>query len=153
VNENDVEPDPDVRYQFHHSLQAPSEAREELDAVFAEPDDPVADDARVATSELVTNVVVHTDDGGELRVWDPRPDAPLRIEVEDDDPAPAEIPSTPPPVGGRGLLIVDAIADRWGVHPTQRGKVVWAEFDRNRRPSERPDFGVDRDRWTPDSGQ
>lgn len=40
----------------------------------------------------MTNVVVHTDDGGELRAWDPRPDVPLRVEVEDADPGLPVIP-------------------------------------------------------------
>uniref|UniRef100_UPI0040401299 ATP-binding protein n=1 Tax=Streptomyces sp. TG1A-60 TaxID=3129111 RepID=UPI0040401299 len=31
--------------------------------------------------------------------------------------------------GGRGLLIVEAVTDRWGVdpHPDGRGKTVWLE--------------------------
>jgi hypothetical protein len=31
------------------------------------------------------------------------------------------------------LAIVDQVADDWGVEPQSPGKVVWAEFDRNRR--------------------
>ena len=30
--------------------------------------------------------------------------------------------------GGRGLLLVEALADDWGVTPRARGKVVWARF-------------------------
>ena len=45
-------------------------------------------------------------------------------------PLPAE--STPRDVGGRGLIIVDALADVWGVDTPAagNGKTVWAEFDR-----------------------
>jgi len=99
----------------------------------SEPDDPIADDVRLATSELVTNVIRHTDDGGELRAWDPRPDVPLRLEVEDPDATMPEIPDDTPAIGGRGLHIVDQIADDWGVQQRSPGKVVWAEFDRNQR--------------------
>lgn len=30
--------------------------------------------------------------------------------------------------GGRGLLLVAALADKWGVGERDLGKVVWAEF-------------------------
>lgn len=125
--------DPDVRYEFGHSRGAAAGARDELDALFTGPDDPIADDVRLAASELVTNVIAHTADGGELRVWDPRPDVPLRVEVEDGDPGRPAIPAERPTVGGLGLTIVDSVADRWGVDDASPGKVVWAEFDRNRR--------------------
>ncbi|MFD3976796.1 ATP-binding protein [Streptomyces cyaneofuscatus] len=29
---------------------------------------------------------------------------------------------------GRGLLIVDALAERWGVRPRNPGKTVWAQL-------------------------
>jgi serine/threonine-protein kinase RsbW len=31
-------------------------------------------------------------------------------------------------VGGRGLVIVQALSDRWGVQVTDSGKTVWCEF-------------------------
>jgi hypothetical protein len=30
--------------------------------------------------------------------------------------------------GGRGLVVTDALASRWGVRRTAFGKAVWAEF-------------------------
>jgi anti-sigma regulatory factor (Ser/Thr protein kinase) len=126
-------PKPDVRYEFHHDLRAAREARRHIDGLLTEPDDPIADDVRLAASELVNNVVRHTDDGGELPAWDPQPDVPLRLEVEDPDPSMPAIPADAPPVGGHGLAIVDQIADDWGVDEHPAGKVVWAEFDRNAR--------------------
>jgi anti-sigma regulatory factor (Ser/Thr protein kinase) len=125
--------DPDVRYQFGHQPRAAADARHEMERLLDGPDDPIADDVRLATSELVTNVVVHTADGGELRAWDPRPDVPLRLEVEDLDPALPVIPDESPTIGGQGLRIVDAAADQWGVDEQPAGKVVWAEFDRSKR--------------------
>lgn len=103
-----------------------------------EPDDVIADDVRLAASEMVTNVVRHTAGGGEMRAWDPRPDVPLRVEVEDGDPSPPVIPSTPADasiaaIGGRGLAIVNAVSDGWGFERLADGKVVWAEFDRDKR--------------------
>jgi anti-sigma regulatory factor (Ser/Thr protein kinase) len=57
----------------------------------------------------------------------------LRIEVSDAHPTPP--PVHPAPAGheaesGRGLLIVDLLADRWGSAPRSPiGKTVWAELD------------------------
>ncbi|MFF5520722.1 ATP-binding protein [Streptomyces coeruleorubidus] len=56
----------------------------------------------------------------------------LRIEVTDtrDDqlPAPPRLPA-PESESGRGLLLVDALADRWGVTPgPPPRKTVWAEL-------------------------
>jgi anti-sigma regulatory factor (Ser/Thr protein kinase) len=97
--------------------------------MFTDPNDSIADSVTLTASELVTNVVLHTDSGGLMQAWDPKPDIPLRLEVEDHDPT---IPTTRdnPITGGRGLTIVDNVADAWGVEPTPDGKVVWAEFNR-----------------------
>jgi anti-sigma regulatory factor (Ser/Thr protein kinase) len=124
---------PDVEYEFDHDLGASRQARQALQPLLSDPDDPIADDVRLAASELVTNVVVHTADGGSMRAWDPKPDVPLRLEVEDHDGGTPESPHPTPPVGGRGLRIVDQLADDWGVTQTATGKVVWAEFDRTER--------------------
>jgi anti-sigma regulatory factor (Ser/Thr protein kinase) len=120
---------PDVRYEFENELAAPRGARRALGRLFAA-GDPIADDVELAASELVTNVVIHTSGGGVMQAWDPKPDVPLRLEVEDRTRALPAIPSVRPQEGGRGLSIVDAVSDAWGVLPTPRGKVVWAEFSR-----------------------
>ncbi|MGW2540189.1 ATP-binding protein [Kitasatospora sp. NPDC001574] len=56
----------------------------------------------------------------------------LCVEVEDRSavlPLAATAPGDDREVTGRGLLIVEALADRWGVDLTPEGKAVWAEFD------------------------
>ena len=127
------ENDPDIRFRFGHDARAIRQARESLDPLLCDPDDVIADDVRLATSEMVTNVILHTEGGGELRAWDPRPDVPLRVEVEDGDKAPPVTPDHPPAIGGRGLAIVAAVSDQWGYERRRNGKVVWAEFDRQKR--------------------
>jgi hypothetical protein len=52
----------------------------------------------------------------------------VQIEVRDNSPFPRSIQHPDPAaVGGRGLLLVDHISDRWGSELVPGGKVVWAE--------------------------
>jgi anti-sigma regulatory factor (Ser/Thr protein kinase) len=126
---------PDVDLPFGHEPDAPQRARREIRRLVPDPDDPIGEAVVLSASELVTNTLHHTDDGGTLRAWDPHPDVPLRLEVEDHDPTIPTVQANPDPErpGGRGLKLVDDVADEWGVQPTDSGKVVWAEFDRNQR--------------------
>ncbi|MBN0047991.1 ATP-binding protein [Streptomyces actuosus] len=91
------------------------------------------DDMRLCTSELVTNAVLHGAPVGRLvlvRVGSL--DDQLRIEVHDaGDDTPIQRDPGESAVDGRGLLIVSATADSWGVKErTGPGKCVWAAFDR-----------------------
>jgi anti-sigma regulatory factor (Ser/Thr protein kinase) len=89
----------------------------------------VAKLASLVASELVTNAVVHarTPSVMALRLAN----GTLHVSVRDNDPRPMYRP-VPGLTGahdgdhGRGLLILDAMADEWGTHPTADGKVVWA---------------------------
>ena len=58
--------------------------------------------------------------------------AALRIEVRDQDPASPPVLRSDADltqVGGRGLQLVDTLADRWGWSEEDQGKVVWFELD------------------------
>jgi anti-sigma regulatory factor (Ser/Thr protein kinase) len=82
------------------------------------------DVAALLTSELVTNVVRHarTDVRLELSLRE----SILRVAASDDDPTLPELKSvTVDSVGGRGLQLIDALADQWGVVPHQGGKTIW----------------------------
>ncbi|MGP4003030.1 ATP-binding SpoIIE family protein phosphatase [Streptomyces sp. 8N706] len=90
----------------------------------------MADDAEMLTSELVTNALVHGDSDVDVRVR--RYPRHIRVEVRDSTPHPA-IPVTIPreedqAEGGRGLIIVSALASSWGNSPSGRGKTVWYEL-------------------------
>lgn len=125
---------PDVRFAFDHDPSASRQARTAIEPLLSDKDDPIADDVQLTVSELVTNVVRHTEDGGLLEAWDPRPDVPLRVEVSDTDQQPVQLAQDRlVGQGGHGLHIVESVSDRWGVELKEHGKTVWAEFDRNRR--------------------
>ncbi|MDV9190060.1 ATP-binding protein [Streptomyces sp. SR27] len=86
-------------------------------------------DALVAVSELASNAVLHS--GGpeiEVRVCRSGPDR-VRIEVTDRSRfLPLHTLPQPDAESGRGLLLVDALADRWGAVAVDGGKCVWAEL-------------------------
>lgn len=83
-----------------------------------------SDDVALAATELVTNAVLHGREpiGVTVRAVDDG----VRIEVRDGSAlSPAFSMLDPTAVTGRGLLLVSAVADRWGVDPDGEGKVVW----------------------------
>jgi len=87
----------------------------------------VVHDVLLVITELVENVVQHTDGGGELHMISA--DGAVRVEVHDHSRAFPQLQRPDPRrAGGRGLLLVAAIAQRWGSRPTPTGKVVWAHL-------------------------
>jgi anti-sigma regulatory factor (Ser/Thr protein kinase) len=91
----------------------------------------LAEDVRLLVSELATNAVVHATTSFRLSACIAKTIA--RVEVTDLDlAAPSVRTPAPGDFGGRGLLIVEAVATRWGVEPLPDtdGKIVWFEFDR-----------------------
>jgi len=78
------------------------------------------------TSELVTNSVLHT--SGELELAMFRDVDRVRVEVVDrSDRLPTvQAPDADAP-GGRGLLIIEALSQAWGVEGRGDGKAVWFE--------------------------
>ncbi|TRV76464.1 ATP-binding protein [Streptomyces sp. 130] len=90
-----------------------------------------ADEAALLVSELATNALIHGSLRGRLfRVRLTVTGTALRIEVS--DPRGERLPglreADRDECYGRGLVIVDAVADRWGVEPRTVGKTVFAEL-------------------------
>jgi len=120
----------DVTVEFDHDPAAPRIARRAIRPLISDRDDPIAQAVEAVTSELVSNVVEHTIDGGTVRAWDPKPNKPFHLEVADHDPREPVSPTDPNDAGGRGLRIVSALSDDWGVEHDNDGKTVWADFNR-----------------------
>jgi anti-sigma regulatory factor (Ser/Thr protein kinase) len=109
-----------------------AEARRLVAGYLHDAGDNDGDVAVLLVSELVTNAILHGRAPLELRAHSEG--SALRVEVADQDP-------TSPPMlngdenltepGGRGLQLVDTLADRWGWSASDdgSGKVVWFELD------------------------
>jgi anti-sigma regulatory factor (Ser/Thr protein kinase) len=79
-------------------------------------------------SEVVTNALRHTDGQVTLELW--RYPGRLRVEVSDETSrGPVVAGGGPLDEAGRGVPLMDALADRWGTAPHGEGKVVWFELD------------------------
>ncbi|MFE1829881.1 SpoIIE family protein phosphatase [Streptomyces yangpuensis] len=89
-------------------------------------------------SEMVTNVLVHTD-GDALLVAEAvgeLGERRLRVEVADSS---DELPHKRHPgemaSSGRGVLLMEMLADAWGVDPRGEGKSIWFElYEQSKRP-------------------
>lgn len=93
------------------------------------------EDSVLITSELTTNAVSHakgTGDYFELALR--RRSGILVLEVADSYQwrMPELRKPGPDDPTGRGLLIVDALSQHWGVRPRDPGKTVWAHLAINR---------------------
>ncbi|WP_308220227.1 SpoIIE family protein phosphatase [Kineococcus sp. TRM81007] len=87
------------------------------------------DEAELVLSELVTNALVHTDSATGVLLRYDRAARRLTISVQDRSTRhPRERHADPDALGGRGLGIVEAVADDWGVSLEGEGKTVWAEL-------------------------
>jgi anti-sigma regulatory factor (Ser/Thr protein kinase) len=90
------------------------------------------DDARIepvllAANELMANAIVHAHSAPVLSLVESGLDLVLR--VADESPrAPVARSGTTTESGGRGLIMVEALADQWGFDAHSSGKVVWVTF-------------------------
>ena len=97
----------------------------------------VADTAELLLSELVTNSIRHarTPPGREIGVRLATYDGRLRVEIADaSDRRPQPREAAPEDEGGRGLALVQSLAERWGCCPRLHGigKATWAELSLSR---------------------
>ncbi|MDL4776560.1 MULTISPECIES: ATP-binding protein [Thermomonosporaceae] len=114
------------------------------------PAHPRLDDIGLCLTEKFTNATLHTasGQGGWVTVRVRGVHGLVRTEVTDDG-ADGRRPRSRPPEPdafcerGRGLLLLSALADRWGFDEAGARTVVWAEFlaPAHRSPAHRRDLG------------
>lgn len=80
----------------------------------------------LCANEVIANAMEHAK--ARCAVTVRRVGGRLRVEVSDPEPAFERSGADPEATGGRGLILVEALADAWGWHPAGAGKVVWFEF-------------------------
>ncbi|MBL7486666.1 SpoIIE family protein phosphatase [Frankia sp. AgW1.1] len=108
------------------------QARTAVRAVVEQQDLGRADDAALLVSEICTNAIKHARSELTVRLW--AESSRLRISVEDREGATLPKPGRaakgdPEAESGWGLLLVEALADAWGVQTTSDGKRVWFDLD------------------------
>ena len=112
-----------------------SSAREFARGVLG-PGCPHLDDVLVMVSEIASNAICHTAsarDGGWFDLTVSVSGSTVRVAIADR--GGPTVPCLPPgddgceaALSGRGLRIVDALADRWGHAGDELGRVVWFEI-------------------------
>jgi anti-sigma regulatory factor (Ser/Thr protein kinase) len=117
----------ELRKAFPASERAPRAARDAVSLVAGDIPTDALETARLLTSELVTNSVVHGPPaivGVFIEVARDR----VRIEISDEADTPPR-PGPPGREGGYGLTLVEALASRWNTARDGDRNVTWFELD------------------------
>ncbi|MET9814136.1 ATP-binding protein [Streptomyces sp. NPDC006355] len=90
----------------------------------------LSDEAQLCVSELASNVITHVGSGTPATLAVSMNGTYLRLEIHDPDvrALPTLLDAGPDLEGGRGMALVDAVADRWGVHRCRDRKITWCEL-------------------------
>ena len=125
---------PEMYAELDGSPQAARESRDLVRHMLGE-DHPVADDAALVASELVSNAVIHTRSGQPggmliLAVKVSEHPAAVCIRVRDAGTLGAPLLAAPGPGSehGRGLAIIAALATEWGSEPSGSGRATWCRL-------------------------
>jgi anti-sigma regulatory factor (Ser/Thr protein kinase) len=109
---------------------APAEARAVVEAIGSDLPEAVLIDAKLLLTELVANAVKYASRGRQDVIIRITRNHFVRVEVLDPGPMFKPNPRSPSTWAGsgRGLFLVDAVANAWGVEPDEAGKKVWFEL-------------------------
>ena len=112
-------------------VDAGSHARRAIAANYPALPPAVLDDVWLLVTELVTNAVLHGGTADDpIKVAFQQEAGRVRVEVMDSGTGleqPAE-PIAGDTKGGWGLVLVDRMAEQWGVRPAPTGTCVWFEM-------------------------
>lgn len=115
--------------RFSPAAESAAEARHFLRAALESVTvaDPPIETAVLLVSELVTNAFLHA--RTEIVVRYSVRSTAVHVEVSDGEGAPPRPRNAPEEAtDGRGLVIVSALASRWGIDAADHGKSVWFEL-------------------------
>jgi anti-sigma regulatory factor (Ser/Thr protein kinase) len=125
-----------ARRTFRCQPEAVNAARRFVRDVLSDQSLEIVEAAELMASELATNCVRHAHTDFELAI---RSQGQIRIEVRDTGHGrPRLLSPTPQEPAGRGLRIVEAMSDAWGVIPAPNGKAVWCTLPQPGASSEAP---------------
>ena len=112
---------------FEAEPQSAPRARSFVLSKVGNQDEELAMRLSILVSELATNAILHA--GTVFKVIVLQDGERIRVSVHDLSPAPPVMKSfgQDQPTG-RGLVIVDSMADKWGVESENNGKTVWFEL-------------------------
>ncbi|HWO63884.1 MAG TPA: ATP-binding protein [Umezawaea sp.] len=112
-----------------HATPPLADLRAHIRVMLAAEDPDCVEDVELLATELVSNAYDHGVRPLFARLWTPDQRKLVRLEVDDSD------PTHLPVLGvsrfganrGRGLVMVDQLAQRWGSAVRSWGKTIWAE--------------------------
>ena len=112
------------RRSFPSQASAVAAARSFVLAALPDVGQPLRERIELMVSELSTNAVKHAKSPFNVTVVT-EPDQ-VRVEINDEGPrAPVQRRPAPTDTSGRGLVIVQALSDEWGVDMHDGDKTVW----------------------------
>jgi anti-sigma regulatory factor (Ser/Thr protein kinase) len=121
-----------LAFSVNGGPDATSAAREGVRAGDGVVPGPLRDDVLLLVTELVTNAVIHAGVGPDRQLRMELARWPRRIRVEVTHPGNGSghhrADPSPDTLGGWGLVLVDQIADRWGIIHGANGTCVWFEL-------------------------
>ncbi|MEG8276794.1 ATP-binding protein [Streptomyces sp. AHA2] len=106
--------------------EARAEVRKALEGWGLDERGEVVDVAELLVGELATNALVHA--GSSFRLTLSAAHGVLRCEVADTERRVPRVVEAGTGENGRGMFLVDALAQRWGCHRDGPGKTVWFEL-------------------------
>lgn len=115
--------------ELHEHTPSLSAMRRWISGAFSHLSQDLLEDVQLAVTELVSNAYDHGRHPRQLRLRRIEASGRLRIEVDDASPdLPTLGRSRLNDTRGRGLIIVNKLAEQWGVVSHPIGKTVWADL-------------------------